>query len=138
MIDVTLIIGLPGSGKSTLARSLLGADGYLIDDLSQNFSRVEDFIKSGGEKVVITEVSILVNSFSVEQIKRKLHEWFGDDASITLIAFENDLEACLENVKNRKEDPPRRINCDGVFALSAFYRPESLGCRVLPVWKPSV
>lgn len=131
MRDITFIIGLPGSGKTTLAESLVKEGVTLIDDFCVVVQAGEapEVLQNAGDKVVITDPKACLVKPQV--ILEKLEGW-GGPCKVRFIAFENDVEACWNNIKAR--DDGRRISLTYVKNLAKSYDPKEWG-EVVPVYK---
>lgn len=103
MSKVTLIIGLPASGKTTLANQLVQCSlqpAVCVDDAKeQHFSEIQQAIKDGKD-IYITDPH-LCYEYNLKAAKEKLEQWGA--TQIECIYFENNPEACLQNVKRRND-----------------------------------
>lgn len=116
---ITAIVGLPGAGKTTLANKLCDKNTFLIDDFSLNKHLVEDFHKLSFNKLVITDPRLC--EAKKDRAESVFKRYFGNDISITWIAFENNIETCWNNVQKRNDK--RVISKRFLEALSQQYNP---------------
>jgi hypothetical protein len=131
MIEVKVLVGLPGSGKSYYANTIVDAETTIIDDLNRNLTALEEFKNNPTSKLIITDPSASLSS--PDKIKEKVIQWLGEDATVDIFAFENDLEACWANVVRRNDG--RIISKPYMKSLSKFYDP-AIFDKILPVYRP--
>lgn len=95
-----VIIGLPGSGKTTLAHEI-GVD-EVYDDCLNDIHYKEKVLSSleQGKNVCITDPRFCIYSTFERNIKTFDH-LHGQQSSIKVYLFENDLEKCILNVQKR-------------------------------------
>lgn len=130
-ISITVIIGLPGSGKTTLALKMVDDKTFLIDDFSLNKELVNDFLKTGLNRLVITDPRLC--STTKKRAETVLKTYLGDNIFISWIAFENDVESCWKNVQERKDG--RVIGRYFLDSLSEKYTPFEFTDNPKPVFK---
>lgn len=130
-ISITVIIGLPGSGKTTLALKMVDDKTFLIDDFSLNKELVNDFLKTGLNRLVITDPRLC--STTKKRAETVLKTYLGDNIFISWIAFENDVESCWKNVQERKDG--RIIGRYFLDSLSEKYTPFEFTDNPNPVFK---
>lgn len=149
MSNITMIVGLPGSGKTTYAKNLLTAayPQRLFDDPSTNKKGIEDlrlYVRNGGHAIV---TDVYCTDPEVREIATaKMLSWSQDDwnpnskykVTLKWVFFENDLDACLANIKRRNEADPKlyRLISEPYLreASRRYIIPD--GAQVLPVYKP--
>lgn len=119
MSKITIIIGLPGSGKTTyiLQNYENIKKENIFDDYHETSPEFEgsayypklcNSLKND-EDVIISDI-IYCKKEKLDLIVRKINELIkqlGVNAKIECLYFENNPEACKDNVKNRI--PPKRI-----------------------------
>jgi hypothetical protein len=119
MSKITILIGLPGSGKTSyiLQNYENIKKENIFDDYHETSPEFEGsvyYLKlcnalKKGEDVIISDIIYCKNE-KLDLIVRKINELIkqlGVRAKIECLYFENNPEACKENVKNRV--PPKRI-----------------------------
>ncbi len=116
---IIFILGLPGSGKTEYAKTLVN-DGYiLIDDyIDQVLDNNKNYVITSADAVFTKKENIikLFNSFDIE-----------------FVAFENDVQACWENVIRRGDN---RISYNHLLKWSDNYDVDQYDNR-RPVWSIS-
>lgn len=118
VIKVDMIVGLPGSGKSTFALSKINNDSFFIDDFSLNKHLLTDFIESGKKRLVITD-PLLCEVTKERAEQRLIFMLKHDNLEFEWFLFENDLNACWNNVFNRNDG--RKISYSFLENLSKIY-----------------
>jgi ABC-type glutathione transport system ATPase component len=131
MREVTFIVGLPGSGKTTLAKTMVSDGVTFIDDfcVAVKHGHAADLLKDATDRLVITDPKACL--VQPDTIREKLTHW-GGECKVRFIAFENDVDACWDNVKAR--DDGRRISRQYLESLAKNYVPSEWG-EVRPVYK---
>jgi len=130
MKHITVIIGLPGSGKTCLAKIMADETTYVVDDLSVNPELIKTFPDILQPKIIFTDPKLIY--VTLAQVEKKLTEWFGNHTT-KIISFENDLQTCMKNVKNRNDG--REISLQFIDMLSYVYE-NSEWPKDFPCWKP--
>lgn len=117
---LVFIVGLPGSGKTTWAKNQ--NDGFVVDD--PKFIEEIKIAIDQNNKVYVVDPHLVLDHF------RKLAEQaeLGVD-EVQWIFFENNPNACWENVKNRNDGREVR---GMIFCYSQLYHPPK---NVIPVYK---
>lgn len=103
---ISLLVGSPGAGKSTLGMSMAseGKGAIFIDDISM---LVKDnpcsFINKQAREnlachIIIADVNFCFTGIREKAIKQ-LEEYF--KLKVNVLYFENNLEKCLNNIKQR-------------------------------------
>lgn len=118
VIKVDMIVGLPGSGKSTFALSKINNDSFFIDDFSLNKHLLTHFIESGKKRLVITD-PLLCEVTKERAEQRLIFMLKHDNLEFEWFLFENDLNACWNNVFNRNDG--RKISYSFLENLSKIY-----------------
>lgn len=137
MIDkITMIIGLPGSGKSELAKNMLLENSIIIDDPKDLEKDVLNKLKGKTyAEVIITDPWMCIES-ARDQAEAILFYNF-PEASFLSIFFENDLQACEENIKRRqRQGDTRNIGNQAKYFSKRYSIPQ--GMTPKKVWRPSI
>lgn len=131
-VEVSFYVGLPGSGKTTLLT--LKKDGFFIDDFSLNIKKIEDFKKSNKNKLYIADpmLCLATQEKAEEVISNKLFDF---DINYKWFFYENNLENCLKNIKERNDE--RKISENFMKHLSEKYEALHGKCLInaIPVYK---
>ena len=136
-LEFIWIHGLPGSGKSTFAKNINDEnpekDFIILDDIHD----IEQIKVLMGEKR-----NIILNSpyfdnwtegMSQEKNLRTILD-SSEDYSVKEYWFENDPEACIENLKKRKEHKfSSNVLISEIEYQSGKYKIPS-GVKTIPVW----
>jgi hypothetical protein len=112
-------MGLPGSGKTFMAKSLLGNDGFLVDDPTTNPNCFKEAIQSGKTTFYVCDPLLILACDHV--IYSFIFRKFGDDVDIEWIYFENDPEAAWKNHELRCKKEPHNVNREFFDYLSSRY-----------------
>jgi hypothetical protein len=127
MLRVTVIVGLPGSGKSHLAETM--AADYVLDDLSVFFTGEIKIPINHGHLIITDHRAGLAGPSSISD---RIFEWF-NSTDVTIIAFENDPEACWGNIQRRNDC--RKISKSYLDSISKIYDLTKYQ-DIRPVYKP--
>jgi len=114
--NILFIVGLPGSGKTTLANMLKvdNEDYYIIND-PKNFNN--DILPYLDRNLIITDPNLCFEKNRKSAVNAVNNN--KKNVKIDWIFFENDPEACLNNVNNRGDESKK---VDGFIKnLSQFY-----------------
>jgi hypothetical protein len=134
--EVILIAGLPGSGKSFLGRELALETGYhFLDDVSRTLDpdrdparQLSQYSKLPG---LVLADPLLCAKEGIANARALLSQAF-PLVPVRLICFENDVPACLRNVKARADG---RDVVGLIHSLAATWRPQDLkDCEVRRVY----
>jgi len=127
-MKITFIVGLPASGKTTLGQEIADQTGAtLLDD----FSLLETDKLIQNDNLVITDpTACLANQTGIHETLERI---FGE-VEIRFIAFENDLEQCLTNNRQRGG---RNISDAYIRALASRYDPKHFSDDIRPVFRSS-
>lgn len=127
-MKVIFIVGLPASGKTTLGQEIADRNNWtLLDD----FSLIKDQEIPRDIDLVITDPTACLAS--PENIQKTLEEILGK-IEISFIAFENDLEQCLQNNRQRGG---RTISDAYIRTLASRYDPKHFSEDIRPVFRSS-
>lgn len=99
------IHGLPGSGKSYLAQEKqqkLPSKSYQILDDNGNMRDVEELLRKG-ENIILTSPYFENYSFTNNFVNLKEKMKLYTNYFVTHLWFENDVEACINNLENRTD-----------------------------------
>jgi ABC-type glutathione transport system ATPase component len=129
MPKITLIVGLCGSGKTYLANiikkfSQQFRPTVLFDDIKKDdFEKVKVAVKQNKD-IIITDPWLC---YPKELSKAK--EMLEKLGTIDIIYFENDPEACLENIKRRNDG--RKVEGFNKHATKYYTVPSGIiSCKV--------
>jgi hypothetical protein len=124
--QVLCIAGLPGSGKTCYAKTF--QDRLLVDD-PKDLSVISEALATGKD-LVITDPHFCLSGIRilVEEYFRKV------GSSVSWVFFENDPEACKENLTVRN-DGRLVTNTLQLYAKKYQIPPNSV---ILPVWRKKV
>jgi len=128
---IILIVGLPGSGKTELARKMGGA---LLDDLSNNggLEKIDVLVNTNEPLIIITDPHLCrteAREFAIRFLSEHASEYI-----VEWIFFENNIEACRDNIQNRRVFGDLRIVETTLERLAKAYVVPDFG-RVVPVWR---
>lgn len=128
MTKVIVIVGLPGSGKTCLAQEIAKTcDAIVYDD----FSFIEKSTLNHPEDKVAIITDPLAVGVSPLQISKTLKSFMNENIEIRIIAFENNVNQCVKNLKRRNDG--RSISIEFMKHLSKKYKPEIYD-EIRPVW----
>lgn len=97
---VIIIIGLPGSGKSTFALNM--TSHIIFDDfITTYYNGKVSHALSSDDKICLIDPRLCIPSIWTRYITKI--EKYVDRSNIHLILFENNMEACLNNIKKRND-----------------------------------
>lgn len=130
MKKITFIVGLPGSGKTSLAQQMLGPGDVLLDDFSRDPAGFYAIGKESVGRLIITDPNACFAPR--DAVLGVLTDYFGE-ADITIIAFENDPEACWSNLLLR--DDSRAISKQYIITMSRKYNPAQWSDDIRPVYR---
>lgn len=114
---IILLVGLPGSGKTTLGNQLVKKfpnTTLFIDDIGQLTKDPITYLQEIKEKqiydtIIISDVYFCRKAV-LEMAIRKIKAIF-KDANIETIFFENNIEKCKKNIKQRMlQGDDRKVN----------------------------
>ena len=118
---IIIIVGLPGSGKTYLAKRLVDKmQGVLLDDVNNHggLDTIKQYINKQAPQIIITdphlcrrEAQLFAKKFFSDYTMQYMVEW---------IFFENNVEACLKNIKRRTKKGDAR-NVSGMLHVSKTY-----------------
>jgi len=131
-IQVILYVGLPGSGKTTFLLSK--KDGYFIDDFCVNSNKIEDFKLTKYNKLYIADPMLC--SVKKEIVENKIKELLkSDNIQFEWFFYENDVDACINNVKSRSDG--RQVSENFIMRLSMQYEENHNKnfLKAIPVYK---
>jgi adenylate kinase family enzyme len=115
------IHGLPGSGKSTLSEKIKKENPdknfIILDDIS-SISPLYELIRK--EKNIIFSSPYFENYYTNSYYYNKLKSILEENKNYELVEFwfENDLERCVKNLKNRKE---HKIDSKYIIPEMSYY-----------------
>ena len=103
---LTLLVGSPGAGKSTLGKKMVstGSETIFLDDLSMLVKNnpckfiEEHAVMHNASHVIISDVNFCFVKIRETAIKQ-LELYF--QLKVNVLYFENNLEKCLNNIKQR-------------------------------------
>ncbi len=127
-MNLIVLIGLPGSGKTYLG-TLLQAEMYqsiFLDDLSQN-GGLEVLLQAADkeENIILSDVNLCYEDIR-SQAELLFLQYFPNH-EVEWVYFENDPEACFENVRRR--DDGREVG-DTIKMLTKVYKiPDNVEVR---------
>lgn len=133
-LEIIIVVGLPGSGKTTYVQNTYNQDNILIiDDFNNNQAKICE-LKKYHEKLVIIDPLLCLSFINKEKVEEMFQKLVEKDflANFSWHVFENNLESCLENIKNRDD---RVISKGFVIDLSREYNPLKYSQFLLPVYK---
>lgn len=129
---ITCVTGLPGSGKSEYVRAHMQVDDWWVDD-PQHVSTLP--AATMWSRMHVPTLWITDPYFCIPETRHnahvKLYELYGCPPD--WIFFENDADACMQNVARRQDG--RKVR-GLIHALKSRYQ-IPLGATVLPVWRPT-
>lgn len=131
-MQITCVAGLPGSGKSKYVADHMHINDWWLDD-----PRHESLMPTFTEWARMHVPTLWVTDpyFCIPDVRQhaqvKLSDKYG--ASCNWLFFENDPEACMQNVLRRQDG--RKVR-GLIHALQSRYQIPS-GATVLPVWRPT-
>lgn len=132
------IHGLPGSGKSSVAiekqRQLPDKNFIILDDIG-NMEDVENLLREG-ENIILTSPYFENYSFTknFDNLKEKMK--FYTNYSVLHLWFENDVEACINNLKSRTG---HKIDSKYIIPeMEDFSKKYKIpqGAKKIPVYRP--
>jgi len=130
-MQITCVVGLPGSGKTCYVLHTYKQHAFFLDDAVDIPTQLGWF---QANKQRFNHLFIADPYFCIpqvrEQAEQKLINYFGMQPN--WIFFENDPEACMQNVTRR--DDGRKVR-GLIHALKSRYHIPT-GATVLPVWRP--
>lgn len=99
---ILIVIGLPGSGKTThVLNHLKQDDNFFIDDFSLNLDKIKEFKESGLQKLIIADPQLCF--VDETEIIKTLKSLVSEKFLYEIIYFENNVEQCIKNIKNRND-----------------------------------
>jgi uridine kinase len=139
-LEFIWIHGLPGSGKSTFAKNINDEnpekDFIILDDIHD----IEQIKVLMGEKRNIILNSPYFDNWTEGISEKKLRTILDsrEDYSVKEYWFENNPEACIENLKKRKEHKfPSNELISEIGYQSTKYKIPS-GVKTIPVWSSNL
>ena len=128
------IHGLPGSGKTTMANKINKNKDFVILDDTSNISDVQDELNKGNNIILSSPYfdnylnSLFLGETKIRNILKNYNY------NVEEIWFENDLQTCIQNLKNRTK---HRINTKSIIPdMNEFSKKYKIpdGTKTIPVW----